>query len=169
MFSESLLFHLWLQECLIILVLCLDGGHLSLVEKVTILNVLIMLLDIAFLTFLAISKLFLVFGQGFFNYDHRVVSISHVRLRGICPSFWLRLQNKFIEAKFEFFALHLFWCLTGRKLQIIVATGPQVLSVLHSWNGISSQMPWNLFVAVFALRILLSYKIVTHQSAHIIG
>ena len=62
MFSESLLFHLVLQECLIELVLIFDGSHLGLVEKVTIVNILIMLPDIALFPFLIVGKFFLVFG-----------------------------------------------------------------------------------------------------------
>lgn len=138
-------------------------------EEVAILNVLIMLLDVALLTFPVVRKLCLVLGQRFLDYHHRVVSISHVLLGGVCPSFWLRLQDKFVEAEFQFFAFHLFRCLVGRKLQIIVAAGPQVLSVLHPGDRVSPQMPRDLFVATFDLGVLLGQETVTYQGAHIVG
>ena len=88
-FSEPLLFHLVLQEGLIILVLCFDGSRLGLVEEVAILDILIMLSDVAFLTFLVVSEFFLVFGQSILNNHHRIVPVSEVFICWICPSFWL--------------------------------------------------------------------------------
>lgn len=88
-FSEPLLFHLVLQEGLIILVLLFDGRHLGSVEEVAILDILIVLPDVAFLTFLIVREFFLVFGQGVFYDHHRVVPVSEVLIGRVRPSLWL--------------------------------------------------------------------------------
>ena len=88
-FSEPLLFHLVLQEGLIELVLFFDGSHLGFVEKITIVDILIMLSDVTFLTFLIVREFFLVLRQSVFDDHHRVVSISEVFICWVCPSFWL--------------------------------------------------------------------------------